>query len=253
MTSLRIDVLTVFPELITSFCSKAIVGRAQRNDLVEIRAHDIRDGATDAHRSVDDTPFGGGPGMVLAPEPIFRVVDAVEPIRPIFFLGPAGERFNQARAVEMSQLDGFTLLWGRYEGIDQRVIDHLCSGGISLGDFVLGGGEVAALAVIEAVTRLVPGVMGNEESQATESFADGLLEYPQYTRPATVRGMSVPEVLLSGDHGRIAQWRRAASLALTKSVRPDLIEARGGPTPPPGVSFSRPAGKMPHLVEGKVD
>lgn len=219
---------TVFPDVISQFCDASLLGRAQRNGLLAVRSHDLRDGATDTHRTVDDATFGGGPGMVMKPEPIFAVVEAVQPLRPLLVLSPGGRRFNQGYAQELSSLEGFSLLCGRYEGVDQRVIDHLCDGEVSLGDFVLGGGEVAALAIIEAVGRLIPGVMGNAESADRESFSSGLLEYPQYTRPAEYRGMAVPEILQSGDHGRIERWRHAMALARTLEQRPDLIAERGG-------------------------
>jgi tRNA (guanine37-N1)-methyltransferase len=229
---MRIDVFTIFPQLINDYCSESLLGRAQRNNLVNINAHDIRNGAVDKHRTVDDTPFGGGPGMVLAPEPLWSVVEAVEPPRPLLLLSPGGEVFNQDIANEMAVTNGFSLLCGRYEGVDQRVIDHLCDGEISIGDFVVAGGEVGALAIIEAVTRLVPGVMGNDQSAGSESFGDGgLLEYPQYTRPAEFRGWAVPATLQSGDHGAIAEWRRAAAMARTIRSRPDLIERNGGLSP----------------------
>ena len=166
--------------------------------------------------------------MVLAPDPIFRAVEAVEPPRPLFGLSPAGRRFDQAIAAELAAGDGFSLLCGRYEGVDARVCEHLLDAELSIGDYVLAGGEAAAFVVVEAVTRLVPGVMGNEASVEDESFGGGLLEYPQYTRPADYRGWEVPEVLRSGDHGRIARWRRAQSLARTAAHRPDLVAARGG-------------------------
>lgn len=168
--------------------------------------------------------------MVLAPGPVFGAVEAVQPRRPLYLLGPAGQKFDQAAARWLAASDGFSLLCGRYEGIDERVADHLVDGELSIGDFVLAGGEVAAIAVIEAVVRLVRGVMGNETSTDEESFTDGLLEYPQYTRPANFRGWPVPRVLLSGDHGRIARWRRAQALAKTRVRRPDLLAARGGLT-----------------------
>jgi tRNA (guanine37-N1)-methyltransferase len=168
--------------------------------------------------------------MVLVPGPIFDAVEAVKPPRPLFLLDPGGQRFDQPMAQQLASGEGFSLLSGRYEGVDQRVADHLVDGELSIGDFVLAGGEVAALAVIEAVIRLVPGVMGNEASAEQESFTDGLLEYPQYTRPADFRGWVVPAVLRSGDHGQIARWRRAQSLARTRSRRPDLLAARGGLT-----------------------
>lgn len=227
---MRIDVLTIFPVLVADFAGQSLLGRAQRNGLLDLRTHDLRGGASDRHRSVDDTPFGGGPGMVLAPEPVFKVVEAADVQRPLFLLSPGGSRFDQSMAHQLAETGGFSLLCGRYEGIDQRVVDHLCDGEISIGDFVLAGGEVAALAVIEAVVRLIPGVMGNGASADAESFAASLLEYPQYTRPADFRGWSVPAVLQSGDHARIAEWRHAAALDRTLRQRPDLIESRGGLT-----------------------
>ena len=226
---LRVDVLTIFPEMIAQYCEKSIVGRAQREGQLVLRVHDLRDGATDARRSVDDAPFGGGAGMVLAPDPIYAVVERQVPPRPIILLSPSGRRFDQRAARELSQRSGgFTLLCGRYEGVDQRVVDDLIDDELSIGDVVLAGGELAALVVIEAVVRLVPGVLGNDSSIVEESFTDGLLEYPQYTRPADFRGISVPEVLLSGNHEVVRRWRRAMSLVRTLERRPDLIEARGG-------------------------
>lgn len=227
---MRIDVITIFPDMIESFASRSLLGKARERGLLDIRVHDLRSAATDPHRSVDDTPFGGGAGMVLMAEPIFATVEKVDPPRPLFYLGPAGKRFDQATARELAALPGFSLLCGRYEGVDERVLEHLVDGELSIGDYVLAGGEVAAMVVLEAVGRLVPGVMGNQVSGVDESFSAGLLEYPQYTRPAVVRGYEVPEVLRSGDHGRIAEWRRAQSLARTIARRPDLIEARGGIT-----------------------
>lgn len=224
----RIDVLTIFPELVTGFAGHSLLGRAVERGTVDLRVHDLRDATTDVHRTVDDSPFGGGAGMVLRPEPVFDTVERERPPRPLLLLGPGGRRFDQAAARELAAGEGFSLLCGRYEGIDARVRDHLVDGELSIGDYVLAGGEVAALVVIEAVTRLLPGVMGNATSATEESFADGLLEYPQYTRPAEYRGWSVPEVLRSGDHGRVERWRRAQSIAQTVRVRPDLIEARGG-------------------------
>ena len=224
---MRVDVLSIFPELVGSWTAASLVGRATRAGLLDVRVHDLRSGTTDPHRSVDDAPFGGGAGMVLAPDPIFAVVEREQPPRPLLLMGPAGRRFDQAWAQELASGPGFSLLCGRYEGVDHRVREHLVDGELSLGDFVLAGGEIAALAVIEAVTRLVPGVMGNDASGREESFSDGLLEYPQYTRPADFRGWVVPEVLLSGDHGRIARWRRAQALARTRDRRPDLMARRG--------------------------
>lgn len=225
---MQIDVLTIFPEVVDAYCGVSILGRGQRDGVLSVRTIDLRDATTDRHRSVDDAPFGGGAGMVLKPEPIFESVEREDPHRPLFYLSPAGRRFDQSVARELADLDGFSLLCGRYEGVDERVRTHLVDGELSVGDFVLAGGELAALAVIEAVARLVPGVLGNAESADDESFAAGLLEYPHYTRPADFRGLVVPEVLASGDHGRVERWRHAQALARTRRLRPDLIEARGG-------------------------
>lgn len=228
---MRIDVFTIFPTMVESHLGQSLIGRARARGVLDLRVHDVRAAAGDPHRSVDDVPFGGGAGMVLAPEPLFRAVEQACPPRPLLLLTPAGARFDQAMAGELAgRAEGFSLLCGRYEGVDQRVVDHLVDGELSIGDYVLSGGESAALVVVEAVTRLVPGVVGNEASTGDESFAEGLLEYPQYTRPADFRGWQVPEVLRSGDHARIARWRRAQSLLRTLQRRPDLIEARGGLT-----------------------
>jgi len=227
---MRIDVLTIFPGLVEGFADESLLGRARRSDLLDLRTHDLRDATTDVHRTVDDTPAGGGAGMVLLAEPIFATVEREQPPRPLLFLGPGGRRFDQAMARELAELDGFSLLCGRYEGVDHRVVSGLCDDEVSIGDYVLSGGEVAALVVLEAVCRLLPGMMGNAASAGEESFADGLLEYPHYTKPADVRGFEVPEVLRSGDHARIAAWRHAQALHRTLARRPDLIEARGGLT-----------------------
>jgi tRNA (guanine37-N1)-methyltransferase len=224
----RIDVFTIFPELVATFAGSSLLGRAGERGLLEIRTHNLRDGATDVHRSVDDAPFGGGAGMVLSPAPLFKVVEAAAAPRPLYLLGPGGRRLDQSLARELAERPGFSLLCGRYEGVDERVRDHLVDGELSVGDYVLAGGEVAAMVVVEAVGRLVPGVMGNPSSADEESFADGLLEHPQYTRPARFRDWEVPEVLRSGDHARVATWRRAAALARTLRHRPDLVAARGG-------------------------
>jgi tRNA (guanine37-N1)-methyltransferase len=226
----RIDVFSIFPDLVGDFAGQALLGKAQARGLLDVRVHDLRAETTDVHRTVDDSPFGGGAGMVLMAEPIFAVVEKVQPPRPLLLLGPGGRTLDQAMARELATGEGFSLLCGRYEGVDARVTEELCDGELSIGDYVLGGGEVAAMVVLEAVGRLVPGVMGNTISADDESFSDGLLEYPQYTRPATFRGHDVPAVLRSGDHGRIARWRRAQALARTVDRRPDLIEARGGLT-----------------------
>lgn len=225
---MRIDVFTIFPTLVDDYLRASLIGKARASGLLDVRVHDLRSAATDPHRSVDEAPFGGGAGMVLAPEPLFGAVEVVQPPRPLYLLGPAGRRFDQQVARELAGAGGFSLLCGRYEGVDQRVVDHLVDGELSIGDYVLAGGEAAALVVVEAVGRLVPGVMGNEASAASESFSEGLLEEAQYTRPADFRGWLVPEVLRSGDHGRIARWRRASSLARTMAARPDLVERRGG-------------------------
>jgi tRNA (guanine37-N1)-methyltransferase len=230
----RVDVLTIFPEAIVGYCASSILGRAQEAGALEVRAHDLRDWTDDPHRSVDDSPFGGGAGMVMRPEPVFRAVEELEAgaggegglQRPLFLLAPGGRRFDQAAAEELAGLPGgFSLLCGRYEGVDQRVADHLVDGELSVGDYVLAGGELGALVVIEAVARLLPGVLGNEDSAVHESFSEGLLEYPQYTRPAEYRGWEVPAVLRSGDHGAVDAWRRTEALLRTAARRPDLLEA----------------------------
>jgi tRNA (guanine37-N1)-methyltransferase len=226
----RIDVFTIFPDLVDHFFDGSLLGRARRTGSVDLRVHDLRSATQDPHRSVDDAPFGGGPGMVLAPRPVFAAVEAVGPQRPLYLLSPAGRRLDQQIVESLSRTAGFSLICGRYEGVDQRVVDHLVDGEISVGDIVLAGGEAAAFVIVEAVVRLLPGVMGNDESTREESFAGGILEYPQYTRPASFRGFDVPEVLLSGDHGRVASWRRAMALRRTLDLRPDLVEARGGLT-----------------------
>jgi tRNA (guanine37-N1)-methyltransferase len=228
---MKIEVFTIFPDLVGAWVDASLIGKARRGGALDIFVHDLRAGARDPHRSVDDSPFGGGAGMVLAAEPLFEAVEAVQPLRPLFLLGPGGRRFDQEFASELARGPGFSLLCGRYEGVDERVAEHLVDGELSVGDYVLAGGEVAALVVVEAVARLVPGVMGNPASGEEESFAGGLLEYPQYTRPAVFRGWAVPEVLVSGHHGRVASWRRAAAIARTIERRPDLVAARGGLSP----------------------
>lgn len=227
---LRIDVFTVFPKLVDDFASESLLGKAQDRGLIDVTARDLRSHATGRHRSVDDAPFGGGAGMVLMPEPVFASVEAVAPPRPLLLLSPSGRSFDQVMAQELAASDGFSLLCGRYEGVDERIATDLCDGSVSIGDYVLAGGEVGALVIIEAVARLVPGVMGNDESATDESFMTGLLEYPHYTRPADFRGNAIPEILRSGDHARVERWRRAQSLARTIERRPDLIAARGGLT-----------------------
>ena len=228
MPVVRIDVFSIFPTLVDAFCSESLLGRARTTALLDLRVHDLRAHATDAHRTIDDAPFGGGAGMVMRPEPIFASVRAAQPPQPLLLLSPGGKRFDQQMAKTLAASGGFSLLCGRYEGVDHRVVAELCDGEVSIGDFVLGGGEVAACAIVEAVTRLIPGVMGNDESAASESFEGGLLEAPHYTRPAEFEGFGVPEVLRSGDHARIERWRHAQALHRTLSARPDLIALRGG-------------------------
>ena len=220
---MRIDVFTIFPAIVDAFCAESLLGKARSGGLIDLRLHDLRRHTSDVHRTVDDAPFGGGAGMVLRPQPVFDAVEAADPPRPLFLLGPGGRRFDQRLADELAATGGFSLLCGRYEGVDHRIREHLVDGELSIGDFVLAGGEVAACLVIEAVTRLLPGAMGNSVSPVTESFgADGLLEEPQYTRPASFRGWDVPDVLRSGDHARIERWRRAQRLHRTVRDRPDL-------------------------------
>ena len=227
---MRIDIFTIFPDTVAGYCSTSVLGRAQDGGVLEVRVHDLRAGADDPRRSVDDSPFGGGAGMILMPEPLFRSVESVPDLpRPLYLLSPGGRRFDQSVAGELAGLaqnrsGGFSLLCGRYEGVDQRVADHLVDGELSVGDYVLAGGELAALVILEAVARLLPGVLGNEDSAFDESFSAGLLEYPQYTRPAEFRQWSVPEVLRSGDHGAVAAWRRIQALLRTAERRPDLLE-----------------------------
>ena len=224
--SFRVDVLTLFPEVIDHYASSTILGRARERGVWRLVTHDIRDATDDAHRTVDDSPFGGGAGMVMKAEPIVRTVESIPDLpRPLIAVTPSGRPFTQARARELASGTGFSLLCGRYEGFDQRALDLVVDDEVSLGDFVLAGGELAALCIVEAAVRLLPGALGNDESAQEESFADGLLEYPHYTKPAEFRGLSVPEVLRSGDHARVARWRRASALQRTKDRRPDLFAA----------------------------
>ena len=225
---MRIDVISIFPGMVEQFASHSLLGKARRDGVFELRVLDLRSVAVDPHRSVDDAPFGGGPGMVLAPEPIFETVERADVARPLILLSAAGRRLDQRTVETLAAGDGFSLLCGRYEGVDERVRLALADDEISVGDYVLAGGEVAAMVVLEAVVRLLPGVMGNAHSGGDDSFSSGLLGHPQYTRPADYRGMAVPEVLRSGDHGRVERWRRAQALARTQRQRPDLIAARGG-------------------------
>ena len=228
---MRIDVFTLFPQLVDNFCSESLLGRARHEKLVDVRSHDLREHTTDVHHSVDDAPFGGGAGMVLRAEPVFESFEKSGAPRPLLLLSPGGKPFDQAFANKLASLDGFSLLCGRYEGVDHRIREHLVDEEVSVGDVVLAGGEVGACLIIEAVTRLLPGVMGNAMSPITESFgASGLLEEPHYTRPAEFRGWQVPEVLRNGNHAQIERWRRAQALHRTLAKRPDLVQLRGGIT-----------------------
>lgn len=228
---LRIDVLTIFPRMLLAPLAEGIVRRAQDAGLVRIEAHDLRVFTDDRHRSVDDSPFGGGPGMVMKAEPFFRAVEALMPagIGPkdaVVLLSPRGARFDQRTAERYARLEHLLLLCGRYEGVDERVRQALATEELSLGDFVLTGGEVAALAVIEATVRLLPGALGDAQSSVEDSFADGVLDFPHYTRPAVLRGHAVPEQLLSGDHAKVARWRRKEALRATRERRPELLRGR---------------------------
>jgi tRNA (guanine37-N1)-methyltransferase len=221
----RIDILTIFPGIFGGPLRESLLGKAVASGLLDIRVHDIRDHSADPHRQVDDQPYGGGPGMVMQAEPIFRAVEALgEGNRRLILLSPAGRKLDQALVRELAGEPWLVLVCGRYEGVDERVVEGLVAEEISVGDYVLAGGEVAALVVLEAVTRLVPGVVGREESLSEESFEEeGLLDHPHYTRPRELRGMAVPEELLSGDHPRIEEWRRRAAEEKTRRNRPDLL------------------------------
>lgn len=228
LTSMRVDVVTIFPDYFGAL-ELSLIGKASQQGIVEFGIRDLRDFTHDRHRTVDDTPYGGGAGMVMRPEPWGEALDSIAtPDSVVIFPTPAGELFNQQIAKELSAEKHLVFGCGRYEGIDERVVEFAASRSqvrcLSLGDYVLNGGEVAALAMIEAICRLVPGVIGNEESLVEESHSDGLLEYPSYTKPASWRGLEVPPVLLSGDHGAIAQWRRQQQLERTRRVRPDLLD-----------------------------
>lgn len=220
------DVVTIFPSMFDSPMSASILGLAQERGLIEVRCHDLRDWTHDRHRSTDDAPYGGGPGMVMRAEPLIDALDAVQELEDepahVVFLTPGGTPFTQRIALDLAEKDRLVLVCGRYEGFDERALSR-ADLELSVGDYVLTGGELPAMVVIDAVARTVPGVLGDDESSSDESFAEGLLEYPQYTRPRTLRGMSVPDVLLSGDHGRIAAWRREQAVLKTARVRPDLL------------------------------
>jgi len=228
---MRIDIVTIFPRMFNGVLSESIIKRAREKGIIEVKVHNLRDFSKDKHRKVDGRPFGGGPGMVMFAEPFF---DAVAYIKEktvssdwksdVILLGPKGRRFDYKMAKRLSGYDQLIFLCGHYEGVDERVRQYLIDEEISIGDFILTGGEPAAMVVIDAVTRLLPGVLGNKDSHIDESFSNGLLEYPQYTRPADYKGMKVPSALLSGDHKKIKDWRRMASLKETMKYRPDLLK-----------------------------
>ena len=233
--TLRFEVFTLFPEVFEPYIQSSILQRALQRNQVEVNLHNIRDWASDRHHMTDDEPFGGGGGMVMKPEPIFKAVESVlgsPPSCPVILLSPQGRTFNQAMAQEFSsgdrsgpdQSSQLALICGRYEGVDERVRQYLATDEISIGDYVLTGGELAAMVVIDAVTRLIPGVLGDPDGAFDDSHASGLLEYPHYTRPAEFRGWRVPDILISGDHGRISKWRREQALRRTWQRRPDLLE-----------------------------
>jgi len=229
---MKIDIISALPEIVSGPLQHSIIKRAIKKGLVSIRVHDIRSYSTDKHRQIDDYPFGGGAGMVLKPEPIFACIEAIqaearqngEEIDEVIFLTPDGEVLNQKLANQLSLKRHLVLLAGHYKGVDQRVRDALVTREISIGDYVLSGGELPALVLVDAVVRLIPGVLGDAESALSDSFQDNLLDAPVYTRPAVFRGMAVPDVLLSGDHARVAAWREEQKLELTRRRRPDLLE-----------------------------
>jgi tRNA (guanine37-N1)-methyltransferase len=226
---MKIDIVTIFPAMVEAPLAEGIVGRAIARGVIDVRVHDLRDFTTDRHRVVDDVPFGGGPGMVLKPEPLFAAVDRIRQERgtpdAVILTSPDGERLTHGAARRLSALDHVVILCGRYEGVDERVREHLATEAMSIGDYVLSGGELPALVIVDAVARLVPGVVGDEASVAGDTFArDGLLDFPQYTRPAEFRGLGVPPVLLSGHHAEIEKWRRQQAIERTRRHRPDLLD-----------------------------
>ena len=226
---MRFDIVTIFPEIFRGVFEFGIIRRAVEAGLIEIAIHDLRDYTHDRHRQVDDRPFGGGAGMVMKPEPLFRAVDAIThgaTDASVALLSPQGRLFEQRVAEEFAAKARVVLVCGRYEGVDQRVVEHLVTDEISVGDYVLSGGEIPAMVVVDAVTRLIPGALGCGDSAVRESFADGLLDYPHYTRPAEYRGLQVPDVLASGHHAEIEAWRRRKAMEKTFRRRPDLIERR---------------------------
>jgi tRNA (guanine37-N1)-methyltransferase len=226
---MRFDIITIFPEMFSGVFSGGILRKAAEKGLLEVRVHDLRTWTTDKHRQVDDRPFGGLEGMVLMPEPVFKAVESVreDPDARVVLLSPQGRRLDSGLARDLARRRQVILICGRYEGVDERVGRHLADAEVSIGDYVLSGGEPAAWVVVDAVARFVPGVVGKEGSVRRDSFEAGLLDYPQYTRPREFRGHRVPEVLFSGDHGRIERWRRKEALAKTLAVRPDLLAGKG--------------------------
>jgi len=222
---MKIDVLTLFPGMFSGPLDESIVRRARDGGKLDLTVHDLRDYTHDRHRTVDDKPFGGGPGMLLKPEPVFEAVEALRSDETrVVLLTPGGRRLDQATVVELSKQAHLLLICGSYEGFDERIREHLADDEISIGDFVLTNGALPAMIVIDAVSRLLPGVLGDEQSAVDESFSNGLLEYPHYTRPAVFRGWKVPDILLSGHHAEIEKWRRRQALARTRSSRPDLLD-----------------------------
>ena len=227
MRTLRFDIVSIFPGMFESPFGDSIIQRAREEGLLDIRVHDLRDYSLNKHKKVDDTPFGGGVGMVMNVEPIARVIAAIKkevPETRTILLSPGGRPFDQERAGELSRLSSLTLICGRYEGIDERVRLHFVDEEVSIGDYVLTGGEIPAMVLVEAISRLVPGVLGDPESVVEESFTNDLLEYPQYTRPRDYQGFKVPEILVSGDHKKIRDWQKAEALKKTAQVRPDLLK-----------------------------
>jgi tRNA (guanine37-N1)-methyltransferase len=224
---MKFEIITIFPEIFRGVFEFGIIRRAVEAGLLEINLHDLRDFTFDRHHMVDDRPFGGGAGMVMKPEPLFRAIEAVThgaPQTRVVLLSPQGRLFNQVVAEELSKLESVCLVCGRYEGIDERVVDELVDEELSIGDYVLSGGEIPAMVVVDAVTRLLPGALGCEQSAEQDSFSSGLLDYPHYTRPAEYRGLKVPDILLSGHHQEIEKWRHEKALEKTRTCRPDLLE-----------------------------
>jgi tRNA (guanine37-N1)-methyltransferase len=227
---MRIDILTLFPEIVEGPLKASLLGKALEQGLMKVAVHDIRESTTDRHKTADDAPFGGGPGMVMKCEPVFAAVESLggkNSLERIILLSPRGRRLDQSLLRDLAQADDMVLICGRYEGVDERISSGLCTDEVSIGDYVLSGGELPALVLVEALSRMVPGVVGDWESVETDSFYDGILGPPQYTRPREFRGMEVPSVLLEGNHALIARWRRKEALRVTRDRRPDLLAASG--------------------------